>query len=87
MLINPHNIPLWDALLSHFSDEITEARVTSPRLHNLEAAELGLTKPGVPKLKPVHSPAGPERLTWHLQLGLEFEGRGPNPRQSRPSTP
>jgi hypothetical protein len=58
-----------------------------PRLHNLETAELGLTKPGVPKLKPVHYPAGPESLTWHLQLALEFKGRDPNPRQSRPSTP
>lgn len=58
-----------------------------PGLHNLETAELGLTKPGVPKLKPVHYPAGPESLTWHLQLALEFKGRDPNPRQSRPSTP
>lgn len=80
MLINPYNIPLWDSLLSYFSDKITEACVTFPRLHNPEAAELELTKPGVPKLKPVHYPAG-------LQLELEFKGRGPDSRQSRPSIP
>lgn len=51
MLINLHNVPTWGALLSHFSDEITEAPY--PRLHNPEAAGLGLTDPVVPKLKPV----------------------------------
>lgn len=51
MLINPHNIPLWDdALFSRFLDEITEACVAFPRLHNLEATELRFTKPEVPSL-------------------------------------
>lgn len=61
--------------------------LTFPRLHNLETAELGLTKPGVPKLKPVHYAAGPESLTWHLQLALEFKRRGPDPQDSSDLAP